>query len=140
MIGRPAVPAATRFFQYVGQRDDCWLWTGGTSRGYGMFWNGHARVKAHRWIYEHMRADIPDGLQIDHLCRQTKCVNPWHMEPVTPRVNVLRSENRAALGARRDNCLNGHPLTDGGTQRICRVCRRDADRRRYRARLLEEAS
>jgi hypothetical protein len=136
MIGRPPVAPEVRFFRYVVQRHECWLWTGAIARGYGMFWDGHRRVKAHRWIYEHMRAGIPAGLQIDHLCRDAKCVNPWHMEPVTARVNVLRSGNPAALASRRTNCINGHPLIRCGARRICRICRR-AIERRYRARQKE---
>lgn len=132
MIGRPPVAPEVRFFQYVAQRDDCWIWTGGTARGYGVFWNGCGRIKAHRWIYEHLRADIPAGLQIDHLCREKTCVNPWHMEPVTGLVNVMRSDNPAALAARQTACIRGHELTRRGRRRVCLVCRRAADRRRYR--------
>ncbi|MEV8523231.1 HNH endonuclease [Streptomyces sp. NPDC052000] len=85
----------------------------------------------HRFAYEALRDAIPTGLQIDHLCRTRLCVNPWHMEPVTARVNVRRSLNPAAANARRTECVNGHPFTEtntytppGGRGRFCRTCRR----------------
>lgn len=70
----------------------CWLWTGAlSSRGYGNFNPGRGRwASAHRWAYEELRHEIPTGLQIDHLCRVTRCVNPWHMEPVTTQENLRR--------------------------------------------------
>lgn len=73
----------------------CWLWTGATSpQGYGRFNAGlreDARnVLAHRWSYEHHVGPIPDGLDLDHLCRVRHCVNPEHLEPVTRQENVQR--------------------------------------------------
>lgn len=69
----------------------CWEWTGWAKRGYGQVWVGERTFGAHRFSYELHRAEIPDGLQIDHLCRNTLCVNPWHLEPVTGQVNVRRA-------------------------------------------------
>lgn len=73
--------------------DGCWLWTGGKVRGYGRFWLGSRKVIAHRWSYEALRAEIPEGLHLDHLCRVRACVNPWHLEPVPPAVNNRRAHN-----------------------------------------------
>ena len=72
----------------------CWLWTGArTANGYGTMSAGGrygATLLAHRLAYEWYRGAIPDGLQIDHLCRVRHCVNPWHLEAVTQEVNLKR--------------------------------------------------
>lgn len=72
----------------------CWNFTGTvTPNGYGNVYGGHrgaSPIKAHRYFYEHMVGEIPDGMVIDHLCRNTLCVNPEHLEPVTQSENVLR--------------------------------------------------
>jgi hypothetical protein len=91
---------------------------------------------AHRAAYTLLVAPIPDGLTIDHLCRNTSCVNPAHLEPVTQRENGLRGTSPAAVNARKVECVNGHPLsgdnlhigTDGS--RRCRICNRNKGRRR----------
>jgi hypothetical protein len=89
-------PPAERFWAKVlgGDVDSCWEWQGYLMpNGYGQF--GLAKgliVLAHRWSYEHMRAPIPAGLDIDHLCVNRRCVNPWHLEPVTRAVNLARQE------------------------------------------------
>lgn len=96
--------------------------------------NGYYRMSdgayAHRLAYEERYGEIPEGLQIDHLCRVRWCCNPDHLEAVTPRVNSLRSEAPPAKNARRTECLYGHPL-DGTfgkgkyRTRYCKTCLRD---------------
>lgn len=80
-----AVPA------HLPESGPCWFWTGTRSdEGYGSVrWEG-PMLKAHRVAYELLVGPIPEGLEIDHLCRVTSCVNPAHLEPVTPAVNVAR--------------------------------------------------
>lgn len=72
----------------------CWLWTGSiSSTGYGTHtYSGPSRrtVLAHRMVYELHRGTIPVGHDLDHLCRVTRCVNPSHLEPVTPAENCHR--------------------------------------------------
>lgn len=115
----------------------CWEWTGSrTSGGYGLFSLGDVRVYAHRWSYEHHKGPIPDGFEVDHLCRNTPCANPEHLEAVTPRVNNLRSESPAAQQARKTECLRGHPFDEENTAilpgggRRCRRCHRERERAR----------
>ncbi len=70
---------------------DCWLWIGSrTNSGYGRFWDGEKHVSSHRWSYEHFVGSISKDLHVDHLCRIRHCVNPNHLEPVTPRENAIR--------------------------------------------------
>ena len=110
----------------------CWAWTTTTSKGYGKFaypvhgvWK---TVRSHRWAYEHLIGPIPDGLQIDHLCRNRACVNPGHMEAVTGRTNVLRGNTLTAAHSRKTHCDHGHPFTPENTHRTaegwrkCRTC------------------
>ena len=71
----------------------CWMWTGRPNRnGYGRAWHKGAEPVAHRAVYEELVGPIPEGHLLDHLCRWRRCCNPQHVEPVTPRENVLRGE------------------------------------------------
>lgn len=118
----------------------CGFWTAGTNeKGYGQFRVNGRTVKAHRWAYEYFIGPIPDGLQLDHLCRNRSCVNPAHLEPVTSRENILRGDTLAASQIKRTHCPQGHPYvgenlyTESDGRRRCRTCK--AYRlRRYRAR------
>ncbi len=109
-----------RFWQYVEKGDGCWEWTGAEVGGYGYFRLGPRQVKAHRMAYELLVGPIPDDLVIDHLCRNTGCVNPAHMEPVSAGENVRRA------GHAMTTCRRGHPFDEANTRfdkRGCRVCR-----------------
>ncbi|MGW1814203.1 HNH endonuclease [Streptomyces sp. NPDC002125] len=99
-----------------------------------MFSNSAGRGKkrterAHRWSYAYLRCEIPAGLEIDHLCRNRGCVNPWHLEPVTPLVNWERGISPWRLNDLKDRCHQGHPFTPDNTyyhpagSRVCRRCR-----------------
>lgn len=69
----------------------CWLWQGPKVKGYGVMRRNGRSYVTHRWVYEQFIADIPDGLELDHLCRQRDCINPWHLDPVTSSVNTQRA-------------------------------------------------
>ncbi|MER8086590.1 HNH endonuclease signature motif containing protein [Streptomyces sp. NPDC094048] len=109
----------------------CWTWTAGTNnRGYGSFKTTGRVIGAHRWSYEQALGPIPAGLELDHLCRNRACVRPDHTEPVTHRVNTLRSTAPTARAARATHCPHGHPYDAENTYvtpagyRQCRACRR----------------
>lgn len=126
-----------RFWAYVDkQSNGCWLWTGYLTNGYGRFKIHGERIMAHRWIYEKEKGAIPEGYEIDHICRQRNCVNPEHLEIVTPRENMARSLNQGARALREDKCIHGHDYTVENTYysprgyRRCRACMRIKDRKR----------
>lgn len=115
--------------------DGCWNWQRYvTAYGYGLT-TIHARgrrvsVHAHRVSYQAFVGPIPDGLQLDHLCRNRRCVNPAHLEPVTCQVNLLRGETRAAANAAKTRCPQGHEYTPENLRpkrygRSCRQCHID---------------
>ncbi len=136
----------------------CWLWTGEIDRyGYGCFGIGskadgtRRKAKAHRVTYAALRGEIPAGLLTDHVCHTVavdaggcpggnaclhrRCCNPWHLEMVTNRENMMRGMTVTAANAAKTHCPQGHPLSGdnlyvppaGG--RYCRTCRAAADRR-----------
>lgn len=127
-----------RFFALVDKTETCWVWKGSMHNGYGEFRRFHREPmsRAHRVAYELIVGPIPDGLELDHLCRNRSCVNPAHLEPVDHRTNVLRGEGLTARYARRNACSEGHPFTPENTYmrpsggRRCKTCRLDAQRRR----------
>lgn len=144
MSGRPCRPIMDRFMWFVEQTDECGNWTGQTTRGYGRF---RTRVsvsqwkndQAHRVSYELFVGPIPEGLTLDHLCRNRRCVRPSHLEPVTMRENLMRGTSFAATNAAKTHCVHGHEFTAANTRidllgkRQCRACRLDINRR-YNAR------
>lgn len=117
------------FLSKIHLSGDCWVWHGvtfgkkGQSDKYGMFFFKRDSMLAHRWAYEHFIEPIPKGLTIDHLCRNSLCVNPFHLEPCTIGENVRRGGNSI-----KTKCKNGHeafskPIkTPTGTRRYCVTC------------------
>lgn len=115
---------------------ECWEWTGSRgARGYGHFYfkRGPARMEAaHRVAYRHLVGPIPSGMELDHLCRNTSCVNPAHLEAVTHAENVRRGWMHRPAPA---HCPRGHEFTAENTYRgprgwrTCRICNRETLRR-----------
>lgn len=118
----------------------CMPWPAAKVSGYGVInINGKPR-KAHRVIYENHKGPIPDGLVLDHLCRNHKCVNPDHLEAVTQKINTIRGIGPSAMNSKKTHCKNGHPFSDENTRaptgrvhRTCRTCVREQMRARRRA-------
>jgi hypothetical protein len=110
----------------------CWDWTGTiATNGYGRMPLGkrNRRQAAHRFVYEQVVGTVPDGMQLDHLCGNRRCVNPSHLEPVTSRENNLRSPScMASVNAAKTHCAQGHPfegrnlIVSKRGQRVCRKC------------------
>ena len=121
----------------------CWEWTANRCRkGYGRFNLGGKQQQAHRVVYEVLVGLIPEGLEIDHLCRNKACVNPDHLEPVTGSENMKRVPGKPfwVFSGKHVTgfCRQGHEYTDENTYTYpdgrteCRTCKR-AHKRRQRA-------
>lgn len=142
-IHRPAIERFNK--KTTPGANGCIEWTGGLNgAGYGQFYVGTStpgrraegetgKGYAHRWSYEYHVGPIPQGMHLDHLCRNRKCVNPAHLEPVTIGENLLRGVGPSAVNARKTHCESGHPLSGENlythptkNMRRCREC----DRRR----------
>ncbi len=133
----PAETLEARFWAKVDRQDPaaCWEWTASlTPNGYGqMAWRADGkkvRVYAHRFSVELDGREIPDGEQVDHLCRNRRCVNPAHLEVVSPQTNTLRGTSPAAGHAVKTHCPAGHAyegenLWTNGRHRLCRTCYRE---------------
>lgn len=121
----------------------CWLWKGAVGgSGYGSTSVLHHTVSAHRLSYETHVGPIPDGMVIDHKCRNKLCINPAHLEAVTTRENLLRGVGPQAANHAKTHCKRGHPLSgdnllvyrshvNGRTARACATCQRVRAARGY---------
>lgn len=123
--------------------DGCWIWTARVNRqrhGYGMLSvkrpNGYGTALAHRVSYETYVGPIPPGFHVDHLCRKTICVNPRHLEAVTPLINLRRSHRDCPR--LKTHCVKGHAfigdnvVTEKRGQRACKTCVRAREKARCR--------
>lgn len=133
-----------RFWAKIEVIDGHWIWMGARSGAhgkprdmqYGYFNVGGKILRAGRVAYTALVGPIPDGLELDHLCRIRPCVNPACLEPVTTRENCLRGESPASHQARQTHCKYGHEFTPGNTynyrgKRYCKACNRRKAREHY---------
>lgn len=125
---------------------ECWIWIAGKNKnGYGNFRgkdseliHGDKGRLAHRWAYNHYIGNIPEGLELDHLCRNVSCVNPEHLRAVTHKINMECGVN---AGNRKTHCSKGHEYIgdnvlirkreNGSTYQVCRICKREQERILY---------
>ena|SRR6266850_7225626 len=135
-----------RLLSRIKEVRSCWVWQGALNK------EGYARIRVpgfiskwaiHRASYEVFVGPIPDGLTIDHLCRNPPCINPEHLEPVSMEVNIRRGFGIGMVNQAKTTCHNGHPyvegsyileqLGDGKTGRRCVICRRKRENDNYHA-------
>lgn len=121
----------------------CWEWTDRLQEnGYGKLMHVGGRRGRHEWAhraaYELFVGPIPDGLVLDHLCRNTACANPKHLEAVTHKTNCLRGASPAVRAGLANECTKGHQLSPANTyvqpksgRRTCRICKKNRRRRNY---------
>ena len=120
--------------------EDCWVWTDKLEDGYGRFSMGGKRFLAHRVAYEWLYGPVPDGLELDHLCRNRACVRSGHLEAVTHRENIRRGVGPLADNARKTHCIRGHLFDSANTiirpkdERSCRTCRNAREKNYERSR------
>lgn len=135
--------AEVRFWQKVlvtGNVCECWFWNAHkTPKGYGQFRSGDSMIRAHKFSFELSNGPLPVGLEIDHVCRNRDCVNPFHLEAVTHEENMKRAAVFTDFGLRNRNkerCRNGHEFSEENTYkwrgaRYCRACDREKKRKRH---------
>lgn len=139
-----------RFFEFTKDigKDECWAWSGAhNSDGYGSFTLNGSTIGAHRAAYILLIGPIMQDLELDHLCRNHGCVNPWHLEAVTHSVNIQRGISHITMKAKwkkiradRKTCIHGHAwipeniYEDKIGRCYCRICHAISERkRRHRA-------
>ena len=133
--------------KYLVDENGCWIWLGRLDRhGYGRYrLKKNKSTGAHRAVYQRLHGAIPPGLDLDHLCRVTACVNPDHLEPVT-RAENLRRGLRIQSAITRAKCREGHSLLNDavyyrvGNHKACKTCKRRYDAERYQRRLKSVAA
>lgn len=125
-----------RFFDKVEKTSTCWLWQAGLNAdGYGQFSLDGVPRLAHKVAYMWENGEVPEGLQLDHLCRVRRCVRPIHLEAVTQMVNLQRGIGNGFKEKTR--CPKNHEYTEINTytypngRRDCRECHRQANRELY---------
>ena len=129
-IPLPTEEQTERFFKFIDKTESCWNWTGfKNAQGYGHFRMKDHVYKAHRVSYLIKYEKIDSDLYIDHLCRNTSCVNPSHLEQVTHKENIIRGDGITASNARKTHCKYGHEFTPENTYqksmgRECRTCKK----------------
>lgn len=114
---------------------DCLLWINPLDKdGYGAFYFRRKNRRAHRFAYWLAYGDIPEGMVVNHKCKKRHCVNPQHLELLTPYENTMYdSVSIGAINARKTHCKNGHPFDRKyGKQRYCSICE-SAKRKRLNA-------
>lgn len=117
----------------------CWEWLGHYDRklGYGKYSKRIGGIsksfKAHRYAWEQINGEFPEGLEPDHLCKNRICVNPSHIEPVTHKENIRRGNCPTGINARKVQCAKGHVLIKrpDNDNRYCIICKREYNRLRY---------
>lgn len=132
--GRTPEPLNQRIRRLADKSGNCWLWTGRLDKdGYGRITVNQRPGRAHRVAYETFVGAIPEGMEIDHLCRVRHCVKPDHLEPVPHQLNVARAFSANDAERNPDECLHGHVLDESNAylvqgSRQCRECHRKRNR------------
>lgn len=123
---RPVTPAIDRFKAKYVVENECWVWKGYVQpNGYGQFKpdgrRGAKQTSPHRFAYEHFIGPIPEGFEVDHLCKRRNCCNPAHLEAIPLQ------ENRKRRNRDQTHCKHGHAFSESNTRidrgsRTCRAC------------------
>jgi hypothetical protein len=137
--GRPPQPLIVRLMKKFPNRsvDGCWVNPNKHTGRYDTIslegGQGAKQRVAHVVMWELLIGPVPEGMELDHLCRNTRCSNPQHLEPVTRRENYLRGTSVGAIAIRTGKCGNGHSMEDAyvkknGRERQCRTCQLEKGR------------
>lgn len=115
----------------IDETTGCWIWLLSKTRdGYGQSWDSELRIVrcAHIINYEKEHGPVPNGLELNHTCKNRCCVNPAHLEAVTHKYNVLVGDGFSAKNSKQTHCKRGHEFTKENTHirndgaRQCKIC------------------
>jgi hypothetical protein len=113
------------------KQNSCWNWQGSLSGGYSMYSVNRTTYHVHKFIFELFMHPVPKGMHLHHKCHNKACVNPWHLEVLSPREHVRKGNNPCGINMRKKFCAHGHPFNGrnvhiytgrGWIERRCRKC------------------
>ncbi len=123
-----------KFIKIPKDPNGCWIWIGCFHwNGYGQLTFDHEHYRSHRFVYEYLVDQIPKGIELHHVCENRRCVNPFHLQPLTPKEHMMKGMGIGRINIEKTHCNHGHKFTKENIinyngWRYCRKCKDRIDR------------